>query len=583
MLAALSPSRTLPFLLACGVSALVVVQVAGHDAAVPCPRSGETEIPAEHVLLTAPGVAHSSVCAQCHSYAPTASGLEDADGNNVAPYDLWRGTMMANSARDPLWQAVMSVEVDAMPHHRDLIERECMSCHTPMAARVGLDKHESDRFSHLLDCDSDLGAIAQDGVSCTICHGIEPDNLGTEKSFTAGFELNPDRRLFGPFEDPLEPPMRSRSGFTPTHGPHIQSSALCGSCHTLITPVFNADGEETEQRFLEQAPYLEWRNSVFQDEAAPGEQTASCQECHMGRTNADGSVISTRIARNPAGRDFPPTQPRAPFAKHDIVGGNTLVLSMFRDHGEALGATAPREAFEATLAATRMMLREESASLQLQDLRVVEGQLRGSLLVRNHTGHKLPTAHPTRRAWLQLRVLDGAGEVIFEQGATDARGRLVDAAGQPLASELAGGPLEPHRPQIARADAPVVYQAVMADLDGAPTHLLLRGARYLKDTRLLPEGWDPEHPEAARTAPAGTTHDADFVGGSDRVDLRVTLPADARGPYQVEARLVFQTLSARWAAEMFTVDTPEVARFRALYEAADLAPEVLATSSAMIR
>ena len=579
MLATLSPSRTLPLVLATALSGAIVLQVAGRGAPPACPSSGAVDVPAESIVLAAPGVAHSSVCAQCHSYAPTASGLQDAEGNNVAPYDLWRGTMMANSARDPLWQAVMSVEVAAMPHQRDVIEAECLNCHSPMASRVGLDKHGEESFTHLLECDSELGQIAQDGVSCTICHGIEPGNLGSEESFSAGFELNPDRRLYGPFENPLEPPMRARAGFTPTHGSHIRDSALCGSCHTLITPVFDAKGEETEHRFLEQAPYLEWRNSIFQDEDGEGEGSLSCQDCHMGRTNPDGSFISTRIARNPAGRDFPPTRPRSPFAKHDIVGGNTLVLGMFRDHGEELGTSAPREAFEATLAATRALLRTESAELRLLNPRVENGQLALEIEAINGTGHKLPTAHPTRRAWLHVRVTDAAERLVFESGQVDEQGRIVDAQGQPLASELAGGPIEPHRNRIRSARTPVLYQAIMADLDGQPTHLLLRGAGFLKDTRLLPLGWSSEGPEATRTAPVGTTHDANFVGGGDRVELRAPLPKDAQGPYQVEVRLLFQTLSARWAAEMFTVETPEVARFRRLYEAADLRPEVLASAA----
>lgn len=583
MLAALSPSRTLPLFLAVALSAAVVLQVAGRSATPPCPSSGVTELPAHLVELSAPGVAHSSVCAQCHSYAPTASGLKDAEGNNVAPYDLWQGTMMANAARDPLWQAVMSVEIAAMPHHRDKIEAECLNCHAPMATRVGLQKEDGKAYSHLLRSDTMLGQIAQDGVSCTICHGIEPGNLGSEESFTAGFELSPDRLIYGPFEDPLEPPMRTRAGFTPTHGPHIRESALCGSCHTLITPVFNEDGEETGLRFLEQAPYLEWRNSVFQTEDTPGEDAASCQDCHVGRTNPDGSPIETRIARNPAGNDFPPTRPRSPFGRHDIVGGNTLVLGMFRDHGEELGATAPSEAFAAVFEATREQLRERSASLSLVEGVRDGGQLRFGLEVVNRTGHKLPTAHPTRRAWMHVRVTDASGEVVYENGRPDERGRIVGSGGKPLASELAGGPIQPHRSRLRDPNGPAIYQGIMADVAGEPTFVLLQGASWLKDTRILPRGWSPDHAEGERTAPIGTTHDDDFVGGSDRLDVLVDLPDGAQGPFRVEARLLFQTLSARWAAEMFTVDTPEVARFRELYESADLTPEVLATCIDMIR
>ena len=42
--------------------------------------------------------------------------------------------MMANSARDPFWRAVLSAEVDATPSAKALIEEKCTRCHAPMAA-----------------------------------------------------------------------------------------------------------------------------------------------------------------------------------------------------------------------------------------------------------------------------------------------------------------------------------------------------------------------------------------------------------------------------------------------------------------
>ena len=51
----------------------------------------------------------SGVCAFCHSR------LSDEAGNDVSNDAHWRSTMMANAAKDPLWQAKISAEV-ALPH-----------------------------------------------------------------------------------------------------------------------------------------------------------------------------------------------------------------------------------------------------------------------------------------------------------------------------------------------------------------------------------------------------------------------------------------------------------------------------------
>ncbi|QDU65209.1 multiheme c-type cytochrome [Engelhardtia mirabilis] len=523
-----------------------------------------------------PGVQPSSSCARCHSNAPAATAMRDAKQRPIAPFDLWRGTMMANSARDPLWRAVVSAEVAALPTRQAEIEATCLGCHSPMAEQVGLDDHGTGSLMHVLDCDSALGELARDGVSCTICHGISPEGLGTQESYSAGYRLNPERRLYGPHEAPFTMPMQRFTGFTPTHGEHISDSALCGTCHTLETPVLDAQGHDVGGVFLEQAPYLEWRNSFFNDELdEPGPLAASCQDCHAPTRDEDGEPLTTRIVRNPMGRDFPQIEPREPFGRHLFVGGNTLVLSMLRDHPEALGVEAPAEAFEASVAATRAQLRERTARVRIGDLRDSDDKLSFAVSVQNLTGHKLPSAHPTRRAWLRVVVRDESGQVLFASGDVDSRGRILGADGQPLGSELAGGPIEPHRDSIRTGDEVATYQAVMADSNGEPTHTLMRGAKWYVDDRLLPAGWDPNHPEAARTAPVGVDGDEDFKADGDRVHFELDLVVPGR--LTIEASLLYQTLNARWAAELFRYETPEVELFRSLYDQADLTPEVLAS------
>ncbi len=528
-----------------------------------------------------PAVLESDSCALCHSNVDTAAAMRDARGRGVSPYDLWAGTMMANSTRDPLWRAAVSAEVAANPEHRAMIEAECLRCHAPMAHHVGLDEHDTGTLMHVLDCDARIGDLARDGVSCTICHGIAPDGLGTPATESGHFRLNDEMRLFGPYAAPFENPMRMHTGFTPTHGEHVTESALCGSCHTLETTVFDTEGQPRDARFLEQAPYLEWRNSDFRDEGEDrGPRAASCQHCHLPRTDDAGAPLATRIARNPMGFDFPPLDARTPFGRHVLVGGNTLVLGMLRDHAEELRVRAPDGAVEAALEATRRQLRHDTASISLDSVERAGRSLSFTAAVVNRTGHKLPTAHPTRRAWLRAIVRSADGSVVFASGAVDAAGRILGAGGRPLPSERAGGPIEPHRDVVRAADEVATYQAVPADVDGRPTHTLLRAASWYVDDRLLPAGWSAEHPEAARTAPVGTAADADFIGGGDRVHYTLELPDDVTGPVSIEVALLYQPLSARWAAELFRWETAETERFRRMYEAADRTPEILTAATA---
>lgn len=527
-----------------------------------------------------PGVLESDACALCHSNVDTASAMRDADGGWMSPYDLWSGSMMANSTRDPLWRAAVSVEVAAAPAHRVAIESECLRCHAPLAHAVGIDDHGTGSPMHVLECESRQGDLARDGASCTVCHGMLPDGLGTPETFSGHFRLDPARRLFGPHAEPFPGPMLMHTGFTPTRGDHVMESRLCATCHTLETAVHDLEGEPTGATFLEQAPYLEWRNSAFSDEGeAPGTRAASCQDCHLPTSDASGRPLEARIARNPMGFDWPPIGPRAPYGRHLFVGGNTLMLSILRDHAEELGVRAPAGALEAALEATRASLRR-AARVELADVRLAGDRLSFAATVENRTGHKLPTGHPTRRAWLRAVVRDAGGAVVFASGATDDAGRILGADGRPLPTEHAGGPVEPHRDVVRSADEVASYRAVPADVDGRPTHVLLRAASWYVDDRLLPAGWRADAPDGPRTAPVGTTDDPDFAAATDRVRYAVALPPGTRGPLTVELDLLYQPLSARWAAELLRWETDATESFRALLETADRTPSVLASARA---
>jgi hypothetical protein len=377
--------------------------------------------------------------------------------------------------------------------------------------------------------------------------------------------------------------MEHHSGYTPVHSSHVLRSALCATCHTLATDALDPDGKPVGVRFLEQAPYLEWRNSSFRDEAeTPGAEAASCQSCHMPTRDEDGREIKTRIAHNPGGRDWPPIGPRSPIGRHLFVGGNTLLPSLLREHSSHLRSSADRKALRASERAARDQLRNRTARLEIENVVVSDGLLRFTVVVSNLCGHKLPTGQPARRAWLRVRVLDSAGAPLYRSGEFDSSGRILGADANPLRSELAGGTYEPHRPRITGPDQAAVYEIVMEDSQGELTSSLLRAARARKDNRLLPRGWSSTHPDAEATRPIGTEGDPELGvatqagAGEDRVEYGVTLPDGASAPTRIEATLLYQTVGARYGAELFRHETPEVRALRAVMPGPGSPPEVLA-------
>lgn len=500
--------------------------------------------------------------------------MRDEEGNEIAPFDLWQSSMMANASRDPLWRAVVSAEIAATPGAAQAIGSKCNTCHSPMAFTDARLLGEALPTMEVLVDDSERMDLALDGVSCSACHQVEPDNLGTEESFSGGYTIAAIGNAYGPHTNLFANPMQHRSGFSPVKSDHILDSGLCATCHTLTTDALAPDGTATGGHVVEQGPYLEWQLSDFANET-------SCQDCHLPQTSEGGVPISTKIAHNPFGSDFPPVQARSPFGRHLLVGGNTLVLGILRDWSDILNPIATRSAFDATIEATRAQLAERTARLTLNGGRLDGNALSFVAEIEVLAGHKFPTGIPLRRAWLHVSVTDANGAVVFESGGWDDSGRLVDQNGAVLPSEAPGGPILPHVDRVATSSAVAAYEGVLADGDGAPTFLLLRGEGWIKDNRLLPSGFDRTAAATAEIAPVGVGGDADFVGGSDAVRYEVDVTGATR-PLTIEAELLYQPLSARWAAELFASATPEARGFQVMYESANRGPELVAKAERIV-
>jgi hypothetical protein len=423
--------------------------------------------------------------------------------------------MMAHAARDPYWQAKVRFEGEYTPAARAAIEDKCLRCHAP------LDQYGY-RLKETAMAMNAVTALGREGVNCTVCHQIEGRNLGSAASFTGGFEIGPGKEIFGPHANPFSMPMIHHSGYTPVESRHVLESALCGTCHTVITPTLDANGKVLGE-FVEQGAYLEWLLSGY-----PALGT-TCQTCHMpGTFDGGGKAVAQYIAHNPGMRIFPPTSPRTPFGQHFLVGGNRQMLLKFAPEGEQekedLAASAERTALNLARA----------ASLEVQTERV-GGLLRVSVTVWNRTGHKLPTGFPSRRMWVHLTIKDARGSTVFESGGWDE-----------TTTEIRGysGP-QPHHQVITHAPQAMIYEAQYADSEGKPTISLLRAARYVKDNRILPMGHDggrplPQGVRVEQVASQGVAADGNFRGGADTVVYEISWKGEEE--LRVEAELLYQAI-----------------------------------------
>jgi hypothetical protein len=489
----------------------------------------------------------SDRCLACHN------ALRAASGEDVSIGSSWRGSIMANSARDPYWQAAVRRETLDHPKAQAAIEDECSKCHMPMAR---FEAHTSARpgkiFANLpgpmtAAAPSREQRLAADGVACGICHQIRPDGLGTRRSFVGGFVVDTTRQwgtreVFGPFQvDPgRKRVMQSASRMSPSQAKHLDTAEFCASCHTLITHSLDAQGRPVGQ-LPEQVPYLEWQHSSY----APKQ---SCQSCHMV-TEREPTAVSSVLG-----------QPRPNFSRHVFRGGNFLVQRMLDLNAGTLALAATPQELAAAIGSTVSHLMQSSATLSVVCRPIQGGQLDVAVTVQSHAGHKLPTAYPSRRVWLHLRVVDRTGKTWFESGALGADGAIVGND-----NDAAADRFEPHYQVIQSPDQVQIHEAILGAPDGAVTTGLLTATRYLKDNRILPQGFDAETAGAEIAVRGRAAADTSFRAGSDQVHYRVNV-AGATGAVRVEVELVYQPIGYRWAHNLSLWLAPETNRFVRMYQ-----------------
>jgi hypothetical protein len=257
-------------------------------------------------------------------------------------------------------------------------------------------------------------------------------------------------------------------------------------------------------------------------------------------------------------------QPRENVSRHVFRGGNFFMPRVFNRYRDVLGVEALPQELEAMSESTADHLSRAAARVTVGRVEVADGRLRAEVRVESLAGHKLPSAYPSRRAWIRFTARDRAGRIAFQSGRLEPDGSIAGNDNDADAARY-----EPHHATIESTDQVQIYEAIMAGADGAVTTVLLTAVRYVKDNRILPDGFDKATAGEEIAVRGKARADADFAGGTDRVRYDVDL-ADAQGPFTVEAELLYQPVGYRWAHNLAQQDAPEIDFFVGAYEA--LAP-----------
>ena len=398
-------------------------------------------------------------CDNCHG------GYNSA----VEPAHNWRGSMMANAGRDPLFWATLAVAEQDFDGVGDM----CIRCHSPSGWTEGRSTPTDG---------SALTARDSDGVECDLCHKItNPDNSewvgvqndpfiandGVEGYYGTGmYSLYGGNDKLGPYSDAEARHQFLQSAFH-------RSEDFCGTCHDVSNPVVGdlahnngaqdtagsvtasgvpgspVDGKAAFNNFPYQYGVVERTYSEFMSGALaitpvsdylslPAElrdgalkaayesaviagtggnyaddtdRYFDCQTCHMRPVQGPGCNKKGVAERT----DLP---------LHDMTGGNYWMADaiLYLDSLDQLrlggGLTAEQvSALQDGQVRAKKQL-SEAATLTVTD---------DTLKIVNLTGHKLISGYPEgRRMWLNVKWYDSSGTAIREDGEYGTIGVTVE-------------------------------------------------------------------------------------------------------------------------------------------------------------
>ncbi|MDR2957110.1 MAG: hypothetical protein LBU61_02875 [Coriobacteriales bacterium] len=463
----------------------------------------------------------SDNCVDCHD------NISAPDGSSYSFVEDWRQTAHAQAAVDPFFLAVTRSETLIIPEANDLIQSTCAGCHLPMADFSAQASNNSRAFlDNAAQPGHELYQLYAEGDSCMICHQLTEQTVESNISFL-GTRLSIDLGLYGPGEyrqlygyheisEAGQQSMMESIRYISLQSDAERKSIICNVCHTLYTDSYTIDGQPTGTKLPEQVVFFEWLHSDL--------VSTACQTCHMPVITEFGPLSNVQIDGGVQGR----------IGAHTFLGVNSYLLQMNEQlHGPFKKGIHDIEDFLQTQTATLSL--EAGLAEGFDGAALLELDVRIDSLV----GHKFPTGFPSRRAWLHVTVCDEFGNVVYESGAYDSEGRILDNDGDNIK-----GSYEPHYDLIDQPGQVQIYEAIMIDSTGSATTNLLQGVYFGKDNRLLPPGFDKVVVSADIDVYGSAKDDPDFIGGSDIVHYRILLSNNSY--LVVDVELLFQPISYRF-------------------------------------
>lgn len=357
----------------------------------------------------APSLAHTATNGAFDARSLAGSETCGASGCHTEIYDEWKTSAHRYAAMDPIFQGIQNVMAK---QNGPESTRYCGGCHDPISLFSGTKNIFVEKLT---------GAQGyNEGISCMACHSIQKTDIQGNANYTMLqpaeylWQWSPDHTLGAVARNFLIrawPAQHNRLSKRMYKKPEY-----CGACHKQFI-----DQEVNRVGWVQlQNQYDNWAASHW-NHKGDARTTVECRECHMPLTDSNDPAAGDST-------DYNRTPDDHKHRSHRFLAANNFVPALLRLdgadkqvelterwlHGDIEIPEIRNKWAEGPVVKIRIESPPTVAPGQTVPVRVI--------MTSNKVGHDYPTGPLDMiQSWVELRVEDESGRVVFASGQRDAR------------------------------------------------------------------------------------------------------------------------------------------------------------------
>jgi Cytochrome c554 and c-prime len=360
----------------------------------------------------APSLAHTSTNGAFDPNSLSGSTTCGSSGCHTEIYNEWKPSAHRYSAMDPIFQGIQTVMAK---QNGPESTRYCGGCHDPISLFSGTKNVLAENLT------SEQGY--QEGISCVACHSIQKTDIQGNANYTI---WQPTEYLWqwsaAGSAGALARNFLIRSWPT-THNRlskrMYKKPEYCAACHKQFI-----DQEVNRVGWVQlQNQYDNWAASHW-NHKGDARATVECRECHMPLVDSHDPAAGDDIDYNRSPNDHK-------HRSHRFLAANSFVPSLLHLDGADQHIQLTRRWLQGDIAIPEIQNKWAEGPVVQVKIEAPPNAAPGSqipvrvVMTSNKVGHDYPTGPLDMiQSWVELRVLDDAGNIVFSSGGRNAKNFL---------------------------------------------------------------------------------------------------------------------------------------------------------------